>query len=210
LFKGEDQEKCGNYRPISVLPVFSKLFEKVVNSRLVSFLNKKKFFYPHQYGFRKSSDTCSAATDTICEIQSGIDRGKKCALVSLDLRKAFDTVDHDILLLKLERLGVRGVCNNLFRSYLLDRTQCVCVNGVQSGRGVVSCGVPQGSILGPTLFLIYVNSMSGLNLAGRLRLYADDSLLIYLDNDYEIIKRKIASDLDLLSNWLDTHKLTLN
>lgn len=131
-------------------------------------------------------------------------------MVSLDLRKAFDTANHQILLKKMERLGIRGVCYEWFKNYLSNRKQKVSIDSCYSKELIVNCGVPQGSILGPTFFFVYINSISNLNMFGKLILYADDTALVYLDNSVHSIKNKIKADLTEMQKWLCAHKLTLN
>ena len=132
------------------------------------------------------------------------------AMVSLDLRKAFDTVNHRILLRKLELLGIRGNCYSWFSDYLRDRMQFVTVSDVKSSSLNINCGVLQGSILGPTLFLVYVNSISNLNLKGQINLYADDTMLVYFGDSVENVRGDILHDLNAIGGWLHAHKLTLN
>lgn len=210
LHKGGSKDSADNYRPISVLPSISKVFEIIVNNRLLSYLKSINFLYDHQYGFRESSDTVSATLDLVSELQLQLDQGKRMAVVSLDLRKAFDTVDHTILLQKMNLLGIRGQCYDWFRNYLVNRRQFVRINNTCSSEKNVNCGVPQGSILGPSLFLLYINSISCLSLDGKIKLYADDTVLVYTGNNSSTIKAQIQNDLTKLEQWLVTHKLTLN
>lgn len=210
LYKGGDSQQCNNYRPVSVLPIMSKIMEKTANSQLTNFLNNIDFFYPCQYGFRESSDTMSATLDLIGDIQKKLNEKQKGAMVSLDLRKAFDTVDHGILLLKLKKLGLMFSTHKWFSSFLDPRKQFVSLDGTQSSEKNLNCGVPQGSIIAPTLFLIYINSISKLKLSGMLRLYADDTLLVYFGHSFDTLKIHIKNDLKLISKWLDSHKLSLN
>ena len=130
--------------------------------------------------------------------------------MSLDLRKAFDTVNHQILLRKLELLGVRGICHSWFVSYLKNREQFVKIGKVESTKQSIQWGVPQGSILGPTLFLVYVNSISKLKLKSKIKLYADDTILVYSDVSVNTIKENIKNDLNIVEQWLCSHKLSLN
>ena len=151
VFKAEDPTEFSNYRPVSVLPVLSQMFEKVIKSRLVSFLDRHKVTIPGQYGFRAGYSTAMALTDMVEKVRRAWSRGNVAIGVFLDLKKAFDTVDHDILLAKLEHYGIRGVVLNLLKSYLNDRTQYVTYGGYESERGPIQCGVPQGSVLGSVL-----------------------------------------------------------
>ena len=152
VFKTGDSSDPSNYRPISILPVLSKILEKSMKTRLNKFLDKHNIIYKHQYGVRKSSSTLNATVDLIVKIQECLDCNKLSSGLFIDLKKAFDTINHDILLRKLEQIGIRGIVLNWFKSYLSERSQYVVVNGIESDNLLIKCGVPQGSILGPLLF----------------------------------------------------------
>ena len=161
LFKKSDKTEVGNYRPVSILSIISKVFEKVVYDQIESHLNDKKLLYKFQSGFRTrySTDTCLIHLTDFLKFQ--MDKGNLIGMVLLDLQKAFDTVDHSILLMKLEAPSLSQDIIRWFHSYLSDRQQLVDVSGTFSSCAGIRCGVPQGSILGPLLFLIHVNDMSG-------------------------------------------------
>ena len=159
LFKSGDSSLCTNYRPVSLLPQFSKILEKLFNVRLVSFLNRNNIIYNGQYGFRKDHSTAMALLDLVEEITNAIDSKKTTVGIFIDLKKPFDTVNHDILLQKLRIYGIRGQAISWLQSYLTNRKQYVHFNGSDSDMLKVLCGVPQGSILGPILFLIYINDI---------------------------------------------------
>ena len=158
VFKSGDEYKPGNYRPISLLPIFNRIFEKLVYKRLIKFVNKHNILYSSQYGFRSRHSTQHATLEILNDILSNFDKGQFTFCLFIDLKKAFDTVNYDILLSKLENYGFRGVVNDWFKSYLIGTRQYKTVNGYISDSHQTLCGVPQGSVLGPLLFLLYIKS----------------------------------------------------
>ena len=132
------------------------------------------------------------------------------AILFIDLKKAFDTIDHEILLSKLELYGFKCVSLNLFRDYLSDRTQVTVINNVNSETSFISCGVPQGSILGPLLFLLYINDLPNCNLLSDVRMYADDTNLTFASKDPNELFSSLTHDLGNLKQWLDSNRLSLN
>ena len=191
VYKGEDPTQFSNYRPVSVLPVLSQIFERVLRARLEGFLDRERVLAPGQYGFRAGHSTAMAVLDMVERVRAAWAGGNVAAGVFVDLKKAFDTVDHRLLLSKLEHYGIRGSALALLESYLRDRSQYVVYGGVESGRGEVKCGVPQGSVLGPLFFLIYVNDMMKACEGLDLVLFADDTNIFAQDRDPGVLFGKV-------------------
>ena len=146
VYKSDDETEPGNYRPISLLSVFNRLFEKLMYHRLRSFLDINNVLFKAQYGFREKHSTQHAILDTVNIIQNNMDSKLFTCGIFIDLKKAFDTVDHAILLQKLDHYGIRGIINDWFSSYLLARSQVTEVDTYLSSKSQISCGVPQGSV----------------------------------------------------------------
>ena len=155
VFKSGEDTDPNNYRPISLLSTFNRIFERLMYKRLKSFFEINGLFYESQYGFREKHSTQYALIDIVNRIQNNMDKGLFSCGVFIDLKKAFDTVDHDSLLDKLYRYGIRGIILEWFSSYLKGRSQVTQIGEHVSTKELNSCGVPQGSVLGPLLFLIY-------------------------------------------------------
>lgn len=210
IHKSATKTDPGNYRPISVLPILSKILETLLYSRLGSYLASINFFYDKQYGFRPQSNTLTATIDLVTKIKVSIDQKNIVLGVFIDLKKAFDTISHPILLEKLKEAGLGGTVLKMFQSYLENRKQIVKIGEYQSSLRNVTFGVPQGSILGPLLFLIYINNLSQIGLKGDATLYADDTSLFYYGNSLNDIISDAQSDLNLLSKWFKHNMLTVN
>jgi retron-type reverse transcriptase len=146
IFKDGNKNEFTNYRPISIIPSFSKIFEKIISCRLLSYINKYNIFNPAQYGFRKKHSTYMAMLNLYDKVSAAVDNNEYSIGIFIDLSKAFDTVNHDILLKKLELYGIRGIPNLLLKSYLQNRQQYVFYNSYASTLKPIVCGVPQGSI----------------------------------------------------------------
>lgn len=210
IFKSGDVCDASNYRPISTLCIFNKILEKLLVNRIVPFLKQHNVLYNFQYGFRQGSSTATAAAELLDDIIKGIDAKQFVGALFLDLRKAFDTLDHSILLRKLEAYGIRGIAHDILRSYLQDRKQFVSIGDSQSSLKFIKVGVPQGSNIGPLLFLLYVNDLSRLQLKGIPRLFADDTALFYPHFDVETIVRDMNEDLTTLLQYFSSNLLSLN
>lgn len=210
IFKDGDKMEPSNYRPISILPSVNKVFELTIKNRLVEFLCERNYFYSHQYGFRAKSGTHTAVFELINNISLDLDAGNFVSGVFLDLSKAFDCVNHSILLLKLDFAGIRGNALNLLSSYLSNRKQSVVIGDSTSPLIDVTIGVPQGSILGPLLFLTYVNDIARLPLSGRIFLYADDSAIFYDGINVLSIIDRIQEDMLILGEYFRLNRLCLN
>ena len=210
VFKAEDPTQFSNYRPVSVLPVLSQVFERVLYSRLIKFLDEHEVIISGQYGFRAGHSTVMAITDMVEKVRAAWASKEEALGVFIDLKKAFDTVDHEILLQKMDHYGIRGVAQGLMRSYLRDRTQYVCYGGYESERGKVECGVPQGSVLGPLFFLLYVNDMVASCKDLELVLFADDTNIFAKGKDPSELFNKVNTGMESLCKWFSHNKLTLN
>lgn len=210
LHKGGDTSDLNNYRPISKLPYLAKLLESLVKEQLLAFLSANSILSPNQSGFRKKHSPITAATLVLNDIITALDRGQHCAALFIDISKAFDTVDHSVLLEKLKCLGFDGNAYRWFRSYLMDRMQCVSVRNVKSDFLPVVNGVPQGSILGPILFTIYMNNIVSSVTGCNIHLYADDIIAYCSADDARSAVASLQRCFDELQVSFYERKLVLN
>ena len=210
IYKAGEVDTFTNYRPISILSSFSKIYERVMYNRLVEFTNKLEIYYCHQFGFRTNHSTNLALTHLINKIATAIDQKEITASVFLDLSKAFDTLNHDILFSKLERYGIRGVALNWVKSYFNNRTQFVQYNKFSSARIAIQCGVPQGSILGPLFFILYINDLPNASHLVKPLLFADDTSICYASSDPIVLATVLNEALLNISTWMKANKLSVN
>ena len=210
-----------NYRPISLLPVFSKIFEKIVQKQVYSYLNNNNLLFDSQHGFRENYSTESAVIELTDHLKSQIDKHHLPMCLFLDLSKAFDTINFDIMLMKLRHLGFNSLALNWFETYLKHRKQFVSFNGSDSPLLETKTGVPQGSVLGPLLFLIYINDIDSVSNIFKIICFADDSTLIVslcaatnycrLCNLNNVFSSDfINQELDKIYNWFCINKLSIN
>ena len=218
LYKKDDEKQFGNYRPISLLSSISKIFERVAFDQLYDYLSLHGLLFDSQYGFRKHHSTEMAALELTDRIRHEIDQKKILFSVFLDLSKAFDTLNHSILLTKLKYYGIKDTPLDWFRSYLTQRIQYVEYDGIPSSTREIETGVPQGSILGPLLFIIYMNDIHKVSANLKFILYADDTTITSPlcsfthggNDDIGLVTALINLELRKISDWLAVNKLSLN
>ena len=211
IYKSEDCDLFNNYRPISLLSSFSKLLEKIVAKQVMGFLYKNEILYKHQYGFRRGHSTTHPVIHFLDKIYQGFNQKvtSNTLAVFLDLKKAFDTVDFSILLKKLDHYGIRGQSNEWFKNYLNNRKQFVVVNGDSFSLRDIECGVPQGSVLGPLLFLLFVNDLPAATNFFTI-LFANDTTFQISGTNMEQLFHNANTELKKAAEWFSANKLTLN
>ena len=209
LFKKGSTTLPKNYRPISLLPIISKIIEKVIHDQTQTFLNENKILFKFQSGFRQSYSTDSCLSYLSNKITTGFESGLHTDMILIDLQKAFDTINHDILINKMEFLGFSKDVISWFKSYLSNRKIIVNLKNSFSEPGHLSCGVPQGSILGPLLFLLYINDMpQAVNC--ELLLHADDTCLIFQHKDVKVIEKQLNGNFRSICDWFVDNKLSIH
>lgn len=210
LFKSGSCKQMSNYRPVSLLSAISKVLEKIMCDRLLSFLTRYNILNPAQHGFIKNKSTKTALLDYLNALYENLNNNKKCVGAFMDLSKAFDMVDHPILLSKLSSYGIRGKTLSWIESYLKDRLQTVDIEGKLSNALPVMRGVPQGSVIGPLLFIIFINDLPNVSSGNSVVLYADDSSFISSNNNKELAIKETETLFNKFSTWFQSNKLYLN
>ena len=210
IFKAGDSMKVTNYRTVSVLCVMSKVWERLMYNRLLNFVEKFNILYDLQFGFRKEHSTFMALMVVVDKIIISLQNGEFTIGLYLDFSKAFDTIDHEILFMKLYHYGIRGVSLSWFKSYMSNRSQFVSYNGDVSATRRIKCGVPKGSILGPLLFLLYVNDLASVSEFLTSALFADDTNMFASNSDLAYLEKRFNEEIKNVALWLQVNKLSLN
>ena len=210
IHKSGSYSNLDNYRPISILPVLSKVIEKVIHRQLLTFLEESKLLSKFQFGFRPKLSTELATTLLLDDIRRSVDEGKLVGVVFVDLTKAFDTISHSKLLDKLPRYGIGGNELEWFKDDLFNRSAVVSYDGRLSKSKEILTGVPQGSTIGPLLFIIFFNDITDVLENSKIIKYADDTVLYVDDKEVNTIQAKLNKDIDAVADWLDENELIIN
>ena len=210
LFKKQSRHLPENYRPISLLNCFGKILERLIYNQMVKFIEKYHILYKHQYGFRKAFSTTLALINIIDQIKTSIDKGEYVIGIFLDIKKAFDSIDHEILLSKLEHYGFRGHILTFIKSYLTNRKQFIEINECKSRIQNINCGVPQGSILGPLLFLLFINDIQNSAPDTEKRLFADDTSVFLFGKNINNVIAESEQKTTEIQKWYILNKLSLS
>ena len=210
IFKSGAKQELDNYRPVSVLPICSKIFEKSVHRQVSEYLEEKELLSSTQFGFRKKRNTELAATLLLDKIRDNTDKGHMTGAIFIDLSKAFDTLSHGQIVESLSSYGIYGTELELFTNYLFNRTQSVRVGPEISNPEKITCGVPQGSILGPLLFLITFNDIATVLKHSNIITYADDTVIYFSGKSKESIQDRLQSDFNAIADWMESMDLVTN
>jgi hypothetical protein len=211
IYKGKGSKNDpDNYRPISVLPPLAKIFERALAEQMTEHMEASYLFHPSQYGFRKGLSCELALNEIIDYWRESLNDKKVVASILLDLKKAFDTVDHLLVVNKLKYYNFDHQAIKMLDSYLANRSYSIFMGGIKSESIPLNIGVPQGSVMGPLLFIIYINDIFKLKTSSQLVLFADDTTISFASIDMSSLKTTMETDLDLLDNWLKHNRLTVN
>ena len=210
IYKNGERSQLNNYRPITVLPIVSKIMERCIYNQLTEYLEKNNLLSARQFGFRKGKSTEMAANLFFDDVYRAMNRGQLTGTLFVDLSKAFDTVSHSILLSKLYKYGIREQENELFADYLFNRWQYLEYKSATSTHLPVYGGVPQGSILGPLLFLLFFNDAEQQLVRCKIVTYADDTIIYFHSDSLKEIEHVLQNEFTFFSNWLIENELILN
>ena len=206
IFKSGNKQNIQNYCPISLLPSLSKFLEKLIKNRLINFFDKYEIIYDYQYEFRENRSVVHRLLDVSVQTLDAIQNKQHTALLLMDIRKAFDTVSHNIVLQKLYHYGIREFALKLLESYLASRSQFVTVRNCNSSLKSINVGIPQSSILGLLLFLLYINDMPNATSCNS-RLFADDTCLIVCNSTLSGLKHECNREMQNLCKWSCANEL---
>lgn len=210
IYKHGNHLNFDNYRPICILSFLHKIMENCLNKRLNSYLNKYNILKNHIYGFRKGKSTQLLLTEFTNTVNNALNHNKHILVLFLDFSKAFDTINHEILLNKLQDIGIRGITYNLFKSFLEGRTTSVKINNIISNSVEITQGIPQGSILSPTLYNILVNDMNEVLQHSRILIYADDTTIFTIHKDPNTAFEHLQQDFNNITKWCHDNKILIN
>ena len=210
IYKSGEVTDTGNYRPIATLSSFSKVLERLIYNQLYLVLAKNDIIYKYQFGFRKGYCTEQAILEITDNLNSAIDNKQITCGLFLDFSKAFDTVNHDIRLSKLYTYGVRGTPFKWSQSYLCNRTQFVKIDEIESSMETITCGVPEGSTLGPLLFLLYINDLPNASEKLSFRIFADDTNIFFTGSNPNEFEFTMNEEIKLVLKYCAINKLSVN
>ena len=210
IFKKGNKYSIDNYRPVCSLSQFSKIFEKIIYKHMMKFIQENKIITSSQYGFQSNKSTESALIDFIEFIHEGLTKKSHVGAVFMDLSKAFDVMNHNLLKRKLEHYGFRGTFLSLLMNFLKDRKYFVCANGYKSGVKIGNIGVPQGSTLGPLLFLLFINDIENCSMLLKFILFADDTTVLFKSRDINQLNSTLSNEINKVLTWFASNKLAIN